>query len=575
MKIWKNTSLSTKIILVGLAFIMPFAITIFLYLIPTMKSNILVQKKIMIKNVVKSSISIVEGFYRKYQAGDMKEDIAQKQALKTIETLRYGPENKDYVSAIDLNGVSIMHPYGSKFVGTNISHFIDKKGFSFIKEIIRVCKKNGSGYVNYMWNFKDKKTIVPKITYNELFKPWGWLFGTGIYIKDLQDELNILYIKMIAVFGSITFLLIAALLYVSRMIKRQAYVARDNFMRASEGHLNLRLGKNFANDEIGQIYASFAAFIKRLQEITEDVREFVVQLSASSEELSSSSVTMSQNTNYQANLAKDINSSIDSNFKRMETINSNANLQFTNIKKLTKYIEILNNDIKDMKSRVDETQKQTENVAKRAQVGKTSLDTMTVSMKKIDDSSQKMANITEIISDISDQINLLSLNAAIEAARAGEVGRGFAVVADEISQLADQTAISIGEISTLIISNKDEIQVFIEKAKEMVEVINTITQGVISIESKIRNINESMEQQLESNKTVNEKAENVKLEAAEIKLATEEEMESLEQIVKDITEVNKATQSNAIGADELASNAEELARIAEKLKEKMDFFKEE
>src|SRR5699024_7075189 len=71
-------------------------------------------------------------------------------------------------------------------------------------------------------------------------------------------------------------------------------------------------------------------------------------------------------------------------------------------------------------------------------------------MEGLDQRSQEIGNITEVITEIADQTNLLSLNASIEAARAGEAGAGFAVVATEIKKLAEQSAVSARKISSLI-----------------------------------------------------------------------------------------------------------------------------
>jgi len=194
------------------------------------------------------------------------------------------------------------------------------------------------------------------------------------------------------------------------------------------------------------------------------------------------------------------------------------------------------------------------------------------SMGKIGASSREMTGIIKIINDISDQINLLSLNAAIEAARAGDAGRGFAVVADEISKLADQTAASIKEIDSLISVNEREIERGMTNVNETVGVIGTIIDGVSSIAGVMDSIYESTEKQLGINENVNREAGAVKGRSDEIANATGEQKIAITEIVKSISSINELTQAIASGSEEMSGNSEEMAGMAETLKSKVGYF---
>ncbi len=178
-----------------------------------------------------------------------------------------------------------------------------------------------------------------------------------------------------------------------------------------------------------------------------------------------------------------------------------------------------------------------------------------------------------MINDISDQINLLSLNAAIEAARAGDAGRGFAVVADEVSKLADQTANSLKEINQIISKNEDEISMGLNQIMETTGVLKTIIEGVGIIETGMTDVSRTMKAQIETNSIVRENASLLKSKSEEIRISMMEQKTAIGEVASSIGNINELTQTNASGAEEMAGSSENLSNMALSLKESVDFFR--
>ncbi|MEJ5299716.1 MAG: methyl-accepting chemotaxis protein [Thermodesulforhabdaceae bacterium] len=143
--------------------------------------------QMLTRNVVQSAITMIKGVAEDSSLGT----IAQRQeiAKKLIKSLRYGPEGKDYIWINDLHPTMVMHPYKPELDGKDLTNFADKKGKKLFVEFANVCKKKGSGFVMYYWPKYSEQDAVPKISYVQLFEPWGWVLGTGVYLDERNEAL--------------------------------------------------------------------------------------------------------------------------------------------------------------------------------------------------------------------------------------------------------------------------------------------------------------------------------------------------------------------------------------------------
>ena len=110
----------------------------------------------------------------------------QQKAKDFIKIVRWGPEKKDYFWINDFQGKMLMDPYIPDLVGKDLSDFKDQNGKKIFIEFIMICREKEEGFIDFFWPRYEGKKPVQKVSLVRLFKPWGWIVGTGVYLDTIE-----------------------------------------------------------------------------------------------------------------------------------------------------------------------------------------------------------------------------------------------------------------------------------------------------------------------------------------------------------------------------------------------------
>ena len=365
----------------------------------------------------------------------------------------------------------------------------------------------------------------------------------------------------------------ATAIIMSRNIGKSIAKMADIAKNIAEGNLSIEAISIRSNDEIRDLADSFNIMINSLRTVISNVLEASQKVAFSSQQLSSSS---EETTSAAEEVASTINQ-LASGAERQAEDASQASVMVSQIAaSIQQVAENANsaavassNIAKEANSGLNEAQKAVEKI----QLIKKVTEESSESVKVLGNESIKIGEIVEVIKEISNQTNLLALNAAIEAARAGEQGRGFAVVADEVRKLAEQSSSSAIEIANLIDNIQDETNKVINimnavtnEVSDGVEAVNragnsfeSIFNHISSITSQIQELSASVQQVAEGSISMNESIGSIASIAEETAASSEE--------------ISAASEEQTAAMEEIANMAQELSILAEELQNNVAMFK--
>jgi len=253
-----------------------------------------------------------------------------------------------------------------------------------------------------------------------------------------------------------------------------------------------------------------------------------------------------------------------------ESIHNSTLEQIDGNVKMDEIVEDFKHIKTETRDNLNMTYTQIQGIANRSQEANDKLMDVESTMNTIAVQSNRISETVNIIVDIADKINLLSLNASIEAARAGEHGKGFAVVADEIGKLAFMTTESIKEIEKVLSLNDsvtkkgvEVIKVSSETIKEMIDSISGSNQNIQVLQDSL------MVEEKYINSIIKQMEENIRL-ARAIGTGTDEQKNALENTSNAIEDLNAIVTEMVKEIQELAGSSNVVLESARHLLNKAD-----
>lgn len=389
---------------------------------------------------------------------------------------------------------------------------------------------------------------------------------------ELDRMVNYTKIVVIALIIIASILSIIISMYIGRIISRPVGHMTKALTEIAQGNLKVDHLDIRNKDEIGDMATAFNLMIVDLSGIISRAQSSALQLAAQAEQLSASSEESLAASEMVAEITE---RNLEGSESQVQLVNESS---IAMGEMVTGINQIISDNKEMLKSSstvanlVDEGSKLMDEVTTQMQVIDTKIGESTEMMHEMSMHSEKIRNVTVLITAIAEQTNLLALNAAIEAARAGEHGQGFAVVAEEVRNLAEQSKKSAEEIGQMVdsmIQNVSRAVAGTEEGNRSVgeglivteragEVFHQIESAEKNVSEKVVIVSSAIEQIREMSSQVSSGAMKVQ----ELAIKASDEAQS----------TSAATEEQLAANEEISSSSQALAGLAEQLQSDMHHF---
>lgn len=399
-----------------------------------------------------------------------------------------------------------------------------------------------------------------------------WYLAVYIEERDMLAALRRVEIIMMGVAIAAAFVLIFAVLRIMNQVVKPVERMTKVIDSIAEGDFSQNLEVK-GNDEIARMSNNMQAFISQMRDTISGISDTANWLNRQSGENENISASLKISSENQAEASALLNRMVDQLSAAAEEAGAQMNRLSELIGETEKEGRGADLLMQESVAMSQSGKSDMDNINHGMSGIRTSISALSDQITRVGNATTQIGEMVNMIMDIADETNLLSLNASIEAARAGEAGKGFAVVAEQIGKLALSSSTAADDISKLTTEIESTVEITVSQMQESVfevqknvEIVSDASETFDRLYKKVDETSHRVNSMIDLVGSLNKVAK-------EMQQITESQTQATEQITASADAVNRHTENVTADSNIMAESAEELRKESTELMDKMGKFK--